>query len=169
MDIAYTTAPGKGDTDLLMARVASALVAEGHRLCGTVQINSDSCGTGLCDMDVRVLPDGPEIRISQDLGRNSKGCRLDSSALEQAVGHVEASLATAPHGLIVNKFGKHEAEGRGFRNAIAMALSEDIPVVVGLNALNVEAFQEFAGGEAVALEPDVDVILNWLRPRLKAD
>lgn len=162
MRIAYTTAPGRGDTDQLLYRVATTLLARGHRPCGTVQINSETCDGGACDMDVKVLPDGPVLRISQSLGREAKGCRLDPSALEEAVGYVEAALDQNPDCLIVNKFGKHEADGRGFRNAIAAALSQDIPVLVGLNALNAPAFLDFVGGEAVQIAPDEDVLLDWL-------
>lgn len=162
MKIAYTTAPGRGDTDQLLHRVANALLARGRRPCGTVQINSETCDGGACDMDVKVLPDGPVLRISQSLGREAKGCRLDPSALEEAVGYVEAALGRQPDCLIVNKFGKHEAEGRGFRNVIAAALSQDIPVLVGLNALNAPAFLEFIGGEAVQIAPDENALLDWL-------
>ena len=68
MRMGYTLAPGRGDVDLLLAEVAERLEGEGVKLCGTVQINSECETDGLCDMDVRVLPDGPVIRISQSLG-----------------------------------------------------------------------------------------------------
>jgi hypothetical protein len=82
-------------------------------------------------MDVRVLPNGPILRISQNLGSVSKGCRLDPAALEAAVGLVEARLDPNVDLLIINKFGKHEADGRGFRTVIAAALDLEIPVLVG--------------------------------------
>jgi hypothetical protein len=113
-------------------------------------------------MDVRVLPDGPVLRISQDLGSASKGCRLDPAALETAVGLVEARLGPDVDLLVINKFGKHEAEGRGFRTTIARALDLQIPVLVGVNSLNLSAFMEFAGSEAVRLDPSDDPIYDWL-------
>lgn len=63
--------------------------------------------------------------------------------------------------LVVNKFGKHEAEGRGFRTVIADAIALDIPVLVGVNALNLEAFQEFAGSDAIRLAPNITSVRNW--------
>jgi nucleoside-triphosphatase THEP1 len=161
MNIAYTMAPGRGDTDLLLSRLAATLASQGVRSCGTVQINTDRA-SGPCAMDVRVLPDGPVLRISQDLGSASKGCRLDPAALETAVGLVEARLGPDVDLLIINKFGKHEAEGRGFRTTIARALDLQIPVLVGVNSLNVSAFMEFAGSEAVRLAPSDDPIYDWL-------
>lgn len=161
MKIAYTMAPGRGDTDLLLSRLASTLASQGYTTCGTVQINTNHA-SGLCDMDVRVLPDGPTLRISQDLGLASKGCRLDPAALETAVGLAEARLDPNVDLLIINKFGKHEAEGRGFRTIIAGALDLEIPVLVGVNTLNLSAFKEFVGPEAVHLDPSDKPILEWL-------
>lgn len=166
MKIAYTMAPGRGDTDLLLCRVAQRLASDGFRCCGTVQTNTD-CADGPCDMDVMVLPDGPVFRISQSLGRHARGCRLDPAALESAVAEVSAHLDTQPDVLIINKFGKHEADGRGFRSVIADGLSRDIPVLVGVNTLNIDAFITFAGPEAVKLDHDDDVLINWVAANTK--
>jgi hypothetical protein len=155
-------APGRGDTDLILFKLATVLAARGLRCCGTVQINSERGDTGPCDMDVLVLPDGPILRISQDLGRASHGCRLDPAALETAVGLVSASMGQGSDLLIVNKFGKHEAQGRGFRTVIAEALSKGIPVLVGINALNLSAFEEFAEGLATRLPPEPTALESWI-------
>ena len=56
--------------------------------------------------------------------------------------------------LIVNKFGKHEAEGRGFRALIAEALASGMPVLLGVNAMNMQSFQVFAEGLAEPVLPD---------------
>jgi hypothetical protein len=162
MNLAYTMAPGRGDTDLILFKLATVLAARGLRCCGTVQINSERGDTGPCDMDVLVLPDGPILRISQDLGRASHGCRLDPAALETAVGLVSASMGQGSDLLIVNKFGKHEAQGRGFRTVIAEALSKGIPVLVGINALNLSAFEEFAEGLATRLPPEPTALESWI-------
>lgn len=160
MKIAYTMAPGRGDTDLLLLGIAETLSAWGYHAGGTVQINTER-GGGPCDMDVKVLPAGPIFRISQDLGRGSTGCRLDPDALETAVGLVAARVRSELDLLIINKFGKHEAEGRGFRSVIADAIGLDVPVLVGVNALNLDAFLQFVGPEAEALDPDPQAILCW--------
>ena len=89
-----------------------------------MQINIEKSGYHYCDMDVRVLPNGPMIRISQNLGRAARGCRLDAGALEAAVVMAERGIAAGADLLIVNKFGKQEAEGHGFRALIAEALAQ---------------------------------------------
>jgi hypothetical protein len=168
MMIAYTMAPGRGDTDLLLHGFARRLIGRGLRPCGTVQINTERADTGPCDMDVMVLPNGPVIRISQDLGPASKGCRLDPEALEEAVGLVGASLRGGADCLIVNKFGKHEAEGRGFRPLIAEALELGIPVLVGINTLNRQAFLDFTDGMACEISPDPTALARWVEQGLMA-
>lgn len=162
MKLACTMAPGRGDTDLVLERLAANLAARGLRCCGTVQINSERADAGPCDMDVRVLPDGPVLRISQDLGSQARGCRLDPAALETAVGLVKVSLSSGADLLIVNKFGKHEAEGRGFRDVIAEAVAMEIPVLVGLNALNRPAFENFAERLAIQLQPEPAALMAWV-------
>lgn len=162
MNLAYTMASGRGDTDLILLKLAKVLATRGLRCCGTVQINSERVDTGPCDMDVQVLPDGPVLRISQDLGRSARGCRLDPAALEAAVALVSSSLVLGADVLIVNKFGKHEAEGRGFRAVIAEALSKGIPVVVGVNALNLPAFEEFSEGLGRCLPCEIAALADWV-------
>jgi len=162
MNLAYTMAPGRGDTDLILCKLADALSSRGLRCCGSVQINTKRADAGPCDMDVQVLPDGPVLRVSQHLGQSARGCRLDPAALETAVGLVSLSLSGGADVLIVNKFGKHEAEGRGFRAVIAEALSMGIPVIVGLNALNLPAFEAFTEGLGSRLLPENDVLADWV-------
>nr|MBP6737081.1 DUF2478 domain-containing protein [Paracoccaceae bacterium] len=62
MRIACTMSPGRGSTDLVMQAAVAQLLARGLRLAGTVQTNSERAGDPRCDMDVRVLPDGPVFR-----------------------------------------------------------------------------------------------------------
>lgn len=155
MQLAYVMAETRGTTDRLLALFSRQLIERGSRLIGVAQINTECADSTLCDMDVQVLPDGPTIRISQSLGTGARGCRLDPSALEQAVALVSASLDSNPHLLVINKFGKHEAEGRGFRPLIGEALALGIPVLAGVNTMNHAAFIEFTQGigKRLAAEP----------------
>lgn len=162
MKIAYTMSEGRGKTDLLLYNVAKILKVRGLETAGTVQINTKREKYDHCDMDVQILPDGPVVRISQNLGEGAQGCRLNPEALETAVSQVEAHLAKGADVLIVNKFGKHEADGRGFRNAIALAVSMNCPVLVGTNSLNLEALLEFTGGSARRLTACKNEITNWI-------
>jgi hypothetical protein len=160
MRLAYVSLPGHGATDLFLSSLAAELAGRGLRLAGTVQRNTCPPGAQPCDMDLRVLPDGPTLRISENRGALALGCRLDPGALETAVVAVMDRLAGADL-MLVNKFGRQEAEGRGLVPAIALALDRGMPVLVGVNALNVPAFLGFAGGLAQALPADRGAVRAW--------
>ncbi|CTQ33025.1 DUF2478 domain-containing protein [Jannaschia rubra] len=165
MRIAYTMTEGRGELDPLLHDLAQAAIARGLRVAGIVQVNSDRPGCARCDMDAVVLPDGPVIRISQSLGREARGCRLDAEGLETAVAATQARLADGVDLLIVNKFGKQEAAGRGFRPVIAAALESGADVLLGVNGINLDALRDFTGDAAVALPPDPDALLAWMPVR----
>lgn len=152
---------GRGDVDFLLEAFAETLIARGYRVRGIVQINTERAPDHACDMDVKVLPNGSVYRISQNLGAGSRGCRLDPEALEMSVAEVEASLERGADIVILNKFGKQEADGRGFRDVLAGAVSEGIPVLVGLNTLNKPAFDEFASGLAMECAPTLEALTEW--------
>jgi len=161
MHIAFTHGTKPGETDRVLASLAEQLLAKGYKLAGIVQQNSGSAEHHKCDMDAVVLPDGPIIRISQSLGANARGCRLDPNGLEQAAMEVDRRLGDSPDLLIVNKFGKHEASGGGFRPLIARAIELDIPVITGTNGLNEEAFLTFTGGTANWVGPAPQSLMSW--------
>ena len=160
MRIAYVSLQGRGRTDQLIAEVADMLTARGLRLAGTVQSNHERPDRKKCDMDLQVLPDGPVVRISEDRGELARGCILDSGALEQTVHEVERRLDGADI-LIVNKFGKREAEGKGLAPVIAEALHRGLPVLVGVNGLNLAALLSFAEEDIQGLPTNAEAVADW--------
>ncbi len=168
MKLGYVTVAGKGRIDLLIADVVSLLEAHGVALAGTVQTNIDRQNCPGCDMDLQLLPDGPVVRISVDRGPEARGCRLDAGALEQSVLWVEETLKHAEV-LVVNKFGKQEAEGKGLAGSIAAALERGLPVIVGVNGLNLPAFLRFSASMAEELATDPAKIAEWCLAVLAED
>lgn len=168
MKLAYVTLQGRGRIDAFIAEVATLLAADGVRLAGTVQSNHERPDRRKCDMDLVVLPDGPIVRISEDRGDLARGCTLDSGALEQTVVAVQERLGVAEV-LIVNKFGKREAEGKGLVPVIAEALERGLPVLIGVNGLNLAAFLIFAGEEVSALPTDAPWVANWCKSMIGAE
>lgn len=155
-----------GAADRLLADTADRLAAQGLRLAGAVQSNLDRGPDHACDMELRILgDDGPVIRISQDLGNCASGCRLDTGALQQAVGRAEAVLDRGADLVIVNKFGRQECHGRGFRDFIAQALTQDIPVLLSVPVEQLQGFHEFAGELAEPVIPAS--MLDWCRSQTR--
>lgn len=159
--LAFFTTTERGASDRLLETVAAGLRRDGLRLAGAVQVNVERPGAARCDMELHVLTGADTITISQDLGHGSRGCRLDPDGLERAAGLVAAGLEDGADLLIVNKFGKQECDGRGFRPLIGEAMARDIPVLTAVAASNRTAFLAFAQGLAEELPADADALLTW--------
>lgn len=161
--------PGNGqEVDTLLERMASDLRGEGYRLAGTVQVNHPGQHSCRCVMTLVDLASGTHIVASEDRGRHAQGCRLDVRALEEAVGLAAASVADDAQLLIVNRFGKREGEGRGFRPVIEAAVLDSTPVIVGLNVAQVESWKAFAGDDAVLLDANDAAVRAWCTSALAA-
>lgn len=164
--LGYFTSEGQGSSDLLLGEVTEQLRSKGVALAGAVQRNVERDPDRKCDMELHLLSGAPAIRISQDLGRDASGCRLDADGLERAVGLVDASLAETPELLIVNKFGKQEVDGHGFRPVIGRAVVSGIPVLTAVSSGHLEGFIEFAGEMAEQLPAEPSAILSWCMRRM---
>lgn len=148
-----------------MAELAMTLMADGLRLAGAVQTRQSQRDDD-CDVALTILGGGAPVVISQPLGAGARGCRLDSGALEEAVARVAGRLTRTTDLLIVNKFGKQEAAGRGFRDLIALAISEGVPVLTSVPVAHLHAFLDFAGDRAAQVHwPEA---ADWCRGAVAA-
>ncbi|MDP3338761.1 DUF2478 domain-containing protein [Frigidibacter sp.] len=148
------------ECDSALAALADQLIGQGRRAVGAVQLPQGDAATRC--MDLRLLPGGRVLRISQDLGPAAQSCRLDPGALEMAVATAEAALAAAPADLlVVNRFGQQEAVGRGFAALIGTALEGGVPVIVGLSPKFHPQFVDFAGDLAEWLPADPSALMAW--------
>ncbi len=153
---------GERRIDGLVAFIAGQLKRQGLRVGGVVQSNVEQAGKYRCDMRLEELTTGRVVSISQQLGPQSRGCRLNDMALEQIVALVEASLEDGLDILILNKFGRQEAEGKGLRTALAHAVAAGIPVLVGLNRAYAAEWREFCEGEGQLLAAEPAAVARWL-------
>jgi hypothetical protein len=159
--LGYVIGAERGAVDDLLAEVAARLTARGWPLAGVVQINSEPGNTTRCDMDLQVLTHDTRVRISQRLGPMARGCRLDPQGLEEAVGLVEHALDQGPRLLLINKFGKAELDGRGFRPVIGRALAAGVPVLTAVNQANRAGFESFCAGMGTPLPPLPGPVIDW--------
>lgn len=131
--------------DGALRRMVRRLEAMGLRLAGVVQCDEPRAGRVGCDMSLEELMSGETIAISQDRGPLARGCRLDVGELLRATQLVAAALEQRPDMLVLNKFGKTEAEGGGFRDLIAQAVESSVPVLIAVPYRNLDQWRAFAG------------------------
>ena len=151
--------------DRAIARAIEPLRDRGIALAGAIQIETaDLPGRHPCDMLLEDLASGDVVAIAEERGKEARGCRLDVGLLTDLAEAVASSLRLEqPRLLVVNKFGKIEADGGGLRGAIAEAVSKGIPVLVGVPARNLDRWRAFAGPLAVELPVDSSAIAEWLQ------
>jgi len=138
---------GVDDTTLLA--LAAQLRGQGRHVLGHIQIKGEPLGACSCrEMSLIDLASGAHIPISENRGAQARGCHLDWSALMQVAAQTEADLLTGPDILIVNRFGRAEAEGKGMRGAIVKALGLGVPVIVGVRREYGEVWDAFHAGLA---------------------
>jgi len=149
--------------DALLERVVRYLQVEGVKVSGYLQresLDPNAC----CNIShLEDVSDGTWHRISQALGSGSRGCRLDPRALADVSGLLLARLETDTEFLVLNRFGKGESEGQGFRTVIERAVDLDIPVLTAVRETYAPAWDAFTDGSATLLPADASSIITWAR------
>ncbi|MDZ5649912.1 DUF2478 domain-containing protein [Nitrospirillum sp. BR 11828] len=149
------------DVDSLLADFALGLRDQGRRVGGIVQRNRrNACGPVKL-MEVVDLRSGRVIPICQNLGPGSVACRLDTGGLADAALAVADAVAHRVELVMVNKFGKTEAEGRGLRGEIASAIDAGLPVLTAVPWRFYDAWAAFTGGYGTTLACDAAVVADW--------
>ncbi|MGK7865031.1 DUF2478 domain-containing protein [Falsiroseomonas sp. E2-1-a4] len=157
--------------DQVLRRIVRQFEAAGRRLAGVIQHDTPRAGRIGCDMTLEELSTGAAIEISQDRGPHARGCRLDLGEMARAIQLVSMALRGAPDLLVLNKFGKTEVEGGGFRSLIAEAIDQGVPVLIAVPYRNIDPWRAFSGNLAREIHltsPDGDLALNPLFPAVAA-
>jgi hypothetical protein len=144
-------------------RIVEDCRGRGLRLAGVLQHPVCSDTAGHCDVVLEELTTGARTDLFEDRGPGASACRLDVAALADVNAQVALSLETNPELLILNKFGKVEAEGRGLLDLIAIAIDRSIPIVIGVPIRNLDVWRKFAGGMSVEFSSEPSEAQDWLR------
>ncbi|MDF1606873.1 DUF2478 domain-containing protein [Hoeflea sp. YIM 152468] len=150
-------------TDYLLEAVARSLQQEGKLVAGFLQRQGCQTGAGHAEMLLEDILSGQQFRISQSLGRDARGCRLDPTAVADISGPFLGGLDSRPDLLVINRFGKSESEGQGFRAVLETAFLLGIPVLTAVKQIYGGAWDAFADNCAVSLPPVLDRVLDWSR------
>lgn len=149
------------DVDDLLARFAFGLVHGGRRLGGIVQRNTKGDRGQRERMEVIDLMTGKAIRICQELGKGAAACKLNPGGLAEAAMAVTRAVAAGVELVVVNKFSKQEAAGRGLRTEIADAVTAGLPLLTAVPDSCHEAWMRFTGGFGTTLLCEGRVVEDW--------
>ncbi len=147
--------------DEFLIHAANLLRADHVRLSGILQENTRNAAGSCSAMTLIDLTSQSRFGISQDLGSQAQGCRLDPHGLTEIGALLDRSLDRTIELLVLNKFGKAEAEGGGLRSVLAHVIETGIPLLTAVRPPYIEAWSEFHGGLAVDLPTDLGRVLAW--------
>jgi nucleoside-triphosphatase THEP1 len=151
-----------GETDQVLASVVEKLRRDGVRLAGVLQQDTHRPGRRRCDMDLIDVADGEVIRISDDRGDEARGCRLKTDALMEVGTRLVHRITTGVDLVVLNKFGKAEAEGRGLRDVVVSSVESNIPLLIGVKPEYVPDLLCFTGNLAMVVDAELRQLDIWL-------
>ncbi len=131
----------------------AGLVAEDHGLADR------ACSAGF----LRNVAGGERFSIFHDLGPGSTICHLDGAGALTAAQSVEHNIAAGCDLVLLNKFGKLEADGGGLFTAFRAALDAGIPLLTSLSPASEAAWTRLTGRSFCVLPADIDEIGAWWR------
>ncbi len=156
--------------DRMLSELGYALRDQGVAVKGLVQRNSFRRDRAKCDMELEELGSAAVFQLSKDRGKHAGGCRLDREAIVSAAALIGPALNESCDLLILNKFGRSEAEGRGLRDIIAAAIDLEIPTLVGVPRRNLEVWQKFAEGLFdLGSVDDARTLRSWVKRQTGRD
>lgn len=156
-DVAAVVYRADDDPDRLLADFARDLRRAGLRPVGIVQAGRN-CQAENPRLGVMVLPGGDSVCLVSDsacLGPEGEGCgtrcRLDAARLAELARRLGSAIEHGADLVVINRFGRLEAEGGGLVDLIALALDTDIPVLIAVPERRFPDWIRFSGGMNVKL------------------
>jgi len=150
------------DVDALLADVAESLTRQGVRVGGVAQRNLKGANgkTGMLAID---LMTGREISICQPLGSGAMACKLDPGGLAEAAVAVARAISAEVDLLVINKFSKQEASGKGLRAEFAEAIMAGVPLLTAVPDKCLADWRAFTGDIGTTLLCERLVVEGWWR------
>lgn len=159
-----------GDREVIqsfLVEAARALRSGGVRILGVVEHLPPGCAHE--DVLLLDLVSGDANRLHQSLGPGAAGCSLDPAGLAAAAAGVERAIAArlAEGGdlsdtvVILSKFGRQEAEGRGLTSAFHAAVAAEIAVLTSVSPTVRSQWDDFVGDMGRVVRAEFGEVEAW--------
>jgi hypothetical protein len=145
--------------DEVLLGFCAVLKGEGFRPVGLVQ--HGHCQGNQSDLSALLIHTSEKIRLFQDLGTCSTGCRLDVGQLITAGSRVVTAIDHGADLVVINRFGKLEREGKGLSFLIELAMSAGIPAVIAVPENRFPDWVTYSEGMSVKLGCDQASLHRW--------
>ena len=152
---------GAGDEpDRLLLDFSEHLCRSGFRVAGIVQLGRTG-EAGNANLGAVMLPGNEVVGMAHDSGGKPCGCRLHAGWVAESASIIAATIEQGADLVIVNRFGKLEAEGRGFIDLIKQAVMADIPALIAVPEHRFTAWIRYSSGMHVRLACRRTALDGW--------
>ncbi len=152
------------DVSAVLLDVIGRLRKDGAIIGGLLQ-QPESLGSAECSMlDLVDLRSGERARITQNRGKESRGCKLDEQGLISLSHCIDTAIRDRVDVVVISRFGRAEAAGHGLLASFTDVVCAGIPLLTAVREPYEDRWRDFHGGFAVDLPPSCEAVLDWLRP-----
>jgi hypothetical protein len=144
--VAYGT---DDDPDRLLLGFAADLRRVGLRPAGIVQLRPHQRDDDR--LDAVILSNQQAVSLGHDRACGHHQCQLDPGGIADITYAITAAIRDGADVVIINRFGKLEAEGRGLIDLIEEAVAADIPVLIAVPEHRFAAWIKYCSGMSVRL------------------
>jgi nucleoside-triphosphatase THEP1 len=148
------------DPDRLLLDFAEDLRGSGLRVAGIIQLGRARPPDN-SELDAVVLPSAERVDLGHHRTGDARGCRPDSSRLASVAAVIAAAISDGVDLVVINRFGKLEAEGQGLIHLIRSAIDADIPVVTAVPEHSFAAWLNYSDGMSVRLPRRRAALDHW--------
>ncbi len=156
------------EADALLAAIVADLQRAGRRVRGLLMrheggmAGDTACGVQMFLVDVA---NEETYLVSQPMGSLSKSCRADPQGFARATVVMRRALDERADLVVLNRFGRLEAEGGGMSAELLALMAEGVPVLTAVAPAYRDAWDAFSGG-ATVLPLDAAAVHGWLNTHL---
>jgi hypothetical protein len=153
-DLAALVYGAPEEVDQLLREFVQELTGGGYRVVGLIQTRLGDGGAA-----VTVVPTGETIPLAR--GHDACSSPPAPCDLAEAAARIDPLIESGADLVIINRFGKLEAEGSGLIDEIRRALGFDIPVLVAVPEFRFAEWLSFCGGMGVKLPCRKSSLQGW--------
>jgi molybdate transport system ATP-binding protein len=149
--------------DSLLSVFAADLVAHGARLGGIIQLPRSEPGCGPNALrQLRDLETGELVPLCRAVVRQAgKSCALDPESIQRAAQRIRTATLGGADILFLSRFGRLEAAGRGFSEALCLAVQRGGPVLTAVRRGLTDNWLSATGGIGTLLDARLWVLRDW--------
>lgn len=158
------------DVSTVLAEATDRLRQSGFLIGGLLQeAETKISGSGRCaTLQIVDLRSGQRARITQNRGKEARGCKLDEQGLVSLSHCIDEAVEDRVDLMVISRFGRAEAAGGGLLASFSRVVCAGVPLLTAVRPPYLERWGDFHGGLATELPPSADAIIDWFVSHLSA-